>query len=135
LLVEEGDALGLLCDYLHLNPVRAGIVEPMNLLSYSHSSYRYLHQEKRPDFLRVETALVAAGGLADSAQGRQMYAKYLAWQAEEGPVGKNEAYVSMSKGWALGSDGFKTALIRDYDLAPVVRAWELGGSREVSAER
>ena len=135
LLVEEGDALGAVCDYIHLNPVRAGIVEPVNLLSYRHSSYRFLQQKKRPGFLRVETALSAAGGLADSARGRDVYAKYLAWQAAEGPAGKNEAYVSMSKGWALGSDGFKASLIKDYDLAPIVRAWELNGAREVSAAR
>ena len=74
-------------------------------------------------------------GLADSARGRDVYAKYLAWQAAEGPAGKNEAYVSMSKGWALGSDGFKASLVKDYDLAPIVRAWELDGAREVSAAR
>jgi putative transposase len=135
LLVEEGDALGAVCDYIHLNPVRSGAVESVNLLSYRNSSYRFLHQRTRPDFLRVETALAAAGGRADSAQGRKAYANYLAWQAAEGPAGKNEAYVSLSKGWALGGDEFKAALIKDYDLTPIVRAWELDGAREVSAAR
>ncbi|MSU51143.1 MAG: transposase [Opitutus sp.] len=135
LLVEEGDALGAVCDYIHLNPVRAGIVEPLNLLSYRHSSYWFLHQKKRPGFLCVGTALTAAGGLADSARGRAAYANYLTWQAAEGPAGKNEAYVSMSKGWAIGSAGFKASLVRDYELAPIVRAWELNGARKISAVR
>jgi putative transposase len=135
LLVEEGDALGAVCDYIHLNPVRAGMVEPASLLSYRHSSYWFLHQKKRPGFLRVETALAAAGLPADSPRGRDSYAQYLAWQAAEGPAGRNEAYVSLSQGWALGSDGFKASLIKDYDLAPIARAWELDGAREVSAAR
>ncbi len=134
LLVEEGEPLGTVCDYIHLNPVRAGIVEPVNLLSYQHSSYWFLHQKRRPDFLHVETAL-AASGLVDSARGKEGYAKYLAWQAAEGPAGKNEAYVSLSKGWAIGSDGFKARLVKDYDLAPNTRAWEVEGAKVVSEAR
>jgi len=135
LLVEKGDALGTVCDYLHLNPVRAGIVDPATLLTYRHSSYWYLHRKTRPGFLRPATALAASCGLTDSRKGRDAYAQYLAWQAAEGPVGKNEAYVSMSKGWALGTDGFKAALVKDFDLAPQVRAWEVAGAREVAVTR
>jgi putative transposase len=39
LLVEPGGALGLLCDYIHLNPVHAGVVEVSQLEDYQHSSY------------------------------------------------------------------------------------------------
>jgi len=134
LLVEEGEALGVVCDYLHLNPIRAGIVDPATLLTYRHSSYWYLHLKKRPGFLCPATAL-ASCGLTDSKKGRHAYAQYLAWQAAEGPAGKNEAYVPMSKGWALGSDGFKAALIKEFSLAPLVRAWEVDGAREVTLAR
>ena len=70
LLVEKGDALGTVCDYLHLNPVRAGIVDPATLLTYRHSSYWYLHRKTRPGFLRPATALAASCGLTDSRKGR-----------------------------------------------------------------
>lgn len=132
LLVEEGEALGLLCHYLHLNPVRAGIVPVGRLSEYRHSSYWYLSRPKlRPGFLRSETALIEAGALADAPAGWRAYADYLAWQEEEGPAGKSKAYVSMSKGWALGGKGFKQTLLQDEAVAADTRAWESSGVREV----
>ena len=135
LLVEKGAALGQVCHYLHLNPVRAGLVAVENLRTYRASSYWHLWQKKRPAFLRVETALAEAGGLADTAAGRQAYAQFLAWQAAEGPAGKTKAYVSMSRGWALGTKDFKTALIKDHALAETSRAWEKSGVREMREAR
>lgn len=132
LLVEEGEALGLLCHYLHLNPVRAGIVPVDRLAAYRHSSYWYLGQPKlRPAFLHPETALIEAGALADTPAGWSAYADYLAWQLEEGPAGKSKAYVSMSQGWALGGKGFKQTLLQDQAVAVDTRAWESTGVREV----
>lgn len=132
LLVEEGEALGLLCHYLHLNPVRAGIVPMGKLDEYRHSSYWYLGRPKlRPVFLHPETALIEAGALADTTAGWHSYGDYLAWQLEEGPAGKSKAYVSMSKGWALGGKGFRQALLQDHAVAADARAWESDGVREV----
>jgi REP element-mobilizing transposase RayT len=132
LLVEEGEALGMLCHYLHLNPVRAGIVPVGRLGEYRHSSHWYLSRpELRPRFLHCATALTEAGGLADNPAGYRAYTDYLTWQSADGPVGKSKAYVSMSKGWALGGQGFKQALLRDQAVAAVARAWESEGVREV----
>lgn len=132
LSVEEGEALGLLCHYIHLNPVRAGIVLADRLGEHRHSSYWYLTRPKlRPKFLQSATALTEAGTLADTPAGWGSYADYLAWQAAEGPVGKSKAYVSMSKGWALGGKGFKQTLLQDQAVATVTRAWESQGVREV----
>ena len=130
--VEGDPALGQLCDYLHLNPVRAGAVPVSRLAGYRASSYWYLVRPKaRPKCLHVATALTAAGGLADTPAGRRSYSDYLAWQAVEGPAGKNAAYVSMSRGWALGTTGFKAALIKDHAVAADARAWERQGAREI----
>ena len=135
LLVEEGEALGQVCHYLHLNPVRAGVVSVEQLRTYRPSSYWHLWQRTRHKFLRLESALAEAGGLTDSAAGREAYENYLAWQAAEGPAGKNKAYASMSRGWALGSREFKTALIKDHALAETGRAWESTGAREMREAR
>ncbi|MDP1579515.1 MAG: transposase [Candidatus Didemnitutus sp.] len=135
LLVESGEALGQVCHYVHLNPVRAGLVTVDDLASYRASSYWHLWQKKRPSCLHVETALTEAGALADTAAGRKAYAKFLAWQATEGPAGKNKAYVSMSRGWALGTQDFKTALIKDHALAESSRAWEKSGVQEIQETR
>jgi putative transposase len=132
LLVEEGPALGLLCHYIHLNPSRAGLVPVERLVEYRYSSLWYLgHPKHRPEFLTTETALIEAGGLADTPAGWQSYCDYLAWQLAEGPVGQSKAYVSLSKGWALGGMDFKQTLLRDHAVATLTRAWESEGVQEV----
>jgi putative transposase len=111
LLVEEGGPLDQVCHCLHLNSVRAGIVTMEQLPGYRHSSYWYVGQPKvRPAFLDLRTALIEAGDLTDTATGWKKYGEYLAWHAEEGPAGRNKAYGSLSKGWALGTKDFKAAL-------------------------
>jgi REP element-mobilizing transposase RayT len=136
LLVEEGERLGTLCHYIHLNPARAHLVPIARLEGYRHSSYWYLQQPRqRPDFLRAETALIAAGQLTDTPAGRRCYAEYLVWQMASGPAGKSTAYASMSRGWALGSKEFKRALLRDHSVAEETRAWEKSGARQVREEK
>jgi REP element-mobilizing transposase RayT len=39
LLLEGGSVLGAVCDYIHLNPVRAGVVPVTQLSTYRHGSY------------------------------------------------------------------------------------------------
>lgn len=132
LLVESGEALGQVCHYIHLNPVRAGLVSVAELADYRYSSYWYLrHPKQRPSFLDAQTALTEAGDLTDTPAGRSSYAAYLEWHAAEGPAGKSKAYVNLSRGWALGTEGFKQALIKDHALAAHSRAWESGGAREI----
>lgn len=136
LMVEEGEGLGLLCHYIHLNPVRAGLATVARLDAYRHSSFWYLSRPKqRPPCLHCQTALTEAGQLADTPAGWRAYTDYLAWQAEEGPAGKSKAYVSMSKGWALGGKDFKQALLKDQAVAIESRAWESQGVKEVREAR
>lgn len=132
LLVEPGAAMGQVCDYIHLNPVRAGIVSVERLREYRHGSYWYLQQPgMRPPFLRPQTALEEAGGLADTPAGRQAYLDYLEWQAAEGPAGKSKAYANLSRGWAFGTEEFKAKLIAEHQLIAEARAWEAEGAEEV----
>src|SRR2546422_5319463 len=58
-LLVEGSGNGYLktaCDYVHLNPARAGLLRPEQSLSeFSWSSYPlYLSPAKRPAWLRVD---------------------------------------------------------------------------------
>jgi REP element-mobilizing transposase RayT len=136
LLIEEGDALGQVCHYIHLNPVRAGIVEAPNLGQFRHSSYWYLSRPReRPKLLTFAAALSAAGSLPDESAGWRSYQKYLEWQAAEGPAGRTAAYVSMTKGWAIGTPDFKRALVQDQAAAIDLRAWEAEGAEEVQRAR
>ena len=132
LLVEPGHRLGALCHYIHLNPARAHLVPVTRLADYRASSYWYLQRpRRRPRFLNLATALGEAGRLADTPAGRRSYGHYLAWQMAEGPAGRSAAYESMSQGWALGGEGFKRSLLREHLVADEIRAWEIGGARQV----
>ena len=132
LLVEAGPALGSVCHYIHLNPVRAGLVSVEQLANHRHSSYWYLSRKAdRPAFLQPGVALTEPCRLGDDAQGWQAYAQYLAWQATEGPAGKTPAYVRLSRGWALGGAAFKEALVQDHLVKATSRAWEVAGKAEI----
>lgn len=111
---EGGEGLGWLCHYIHLNPARAGICSALGFRSYGLSSYRHLwDKRKRPRCLSFEACLEAAGNLRDTPAGRVKYAQYLEWLAEDEPRQKRMLFKRMSKGWAIGSDGFRRALLED----------------------
>jgi len=130
LLVEAGNALGMVCHYIHLNPVRAGVCAVADLRRYRRSSYSYLWTPRsRPEFLNPGAALAAAGGLPDTTSGRLNYAAFLEWQSSDGPAGRSKAYVNLSRGWALGGVEFKQGLLRDHVDAVYTRAWEEVGAR------
>ena len=132
LVVEGGTALGQVCHYIHLNPVRAGITSVAGLRNWRYSSYWHLWRPRtRPAFVQLKTCLEQAGLLADTPAGRASYADYLAWQVAEGPAGTSAAYQSMSRGWALGGEGFKRALLRDHRVLAESKAWENAGAKEV----
>jgi REP element-mobilizing transposase RayT len=131
LLVQDGEPLGLVGHYIHLNPVRAHVLPVARLKEYRYCSYWYLlHPKNRPPELRVELVL-ASLRLPDSPAGWSSYRDYLEWQAASGPAGKSAAYVSLSKGWAIGTAGYKAGLIADHTLAATARAWESQGADEI----
>ena len=119
------------CDYIHLNPVRAGIQPLLGLADYRHSSYWYLHRPKeRPRTLLSQTALTAAGGLEDTAKGWRQYADHLARELAES-VGNKRRYASFSTGWAIGSDAFKAEIISKHAPVGSTRAWTLPGAEQM----
>jgi REP element-mobilizing transposase RayT len=136
LVIEDGDAVAHVCDYIHLNPVRAGVVDVTGLREYRYSSYWYLWRPKdRPGFLHPELAVVQYGDRSDDPAGWRAYEESLAWQAKEGPAGKNRSYVNLSRGWALGSDEFKRGLVAEHGLVGSSRAYAGEGSHEIKLAR
>lgn len=114
LVVEDGTHMGNLCNYIHLNPVRAGICGVEELAGYRHGSYARLeHPEKRPTALTFEMVLSQAGGLRDDREGWASYAAYLKWLSEDEAEQKKQAFERMCSGWALGSDAFRKDVIKD----------------------
>jgi REP element-mobilizing transposase RayT len=134
--VELGEALGQVAHYIHLNPVRAGIVPPERLPEYRHSSlYRFLGGD-RPAWLIADTVLIESGHLGDTAKGWKCYLEYLGVLAEEDARRHEHKFGRLSRGWAIGSAEFQRDLERE--LAPSVPGREgfelLGADREAQQQ-
>ncbi len=137
-ILPEGDAVGPVCHYIHLNPVRAGLVEAGSLQTYAYGSFQGLwHPHKRWSFEYFGAALESAGGLADGPKGRRLYRDYLEWLSEEEPERKRLGFETMSHGWAKGTKAFKKAVsedLKDEELRKIVEA-EASELREPRWER
>ena len=94
--VEPGHALAQVAHYIHLNPVRAKVVESETLGEFRWSSLSWFLEKKgRPAWLCAETVLAEAGGLADTEAGWRKYGEYLAVLAETMPRKREERYAHL----------------------------------------
>lgn len=86
--------------------------------------------------LVAETVLGESGGLADTTAGWRRYAEYLGVLAEEDPKERERKYGKMSRGWAIGTEGFKTELKARLgeDLEATERFELLGGDADARRE-
>lgn len=145
-ILLDGSAVGAVCHYIHLNPVRAGMMSVSELEKYTDSSFHQIwYPSKRARFLQPLTALNAAGGLADTVKGRQKYRDYLSWLSEEDEEQKRIGFQSMCRGWVKGTKDFRQTVLEDLkseDLRKVVEAdareilqseWELCVKNELKA--
>jgi putative transposase len=113
-LIVDGSGRGYLravCDYVHLNPVRAKLVGPAApLASYLWSSYGdYLKpRAERPPWLRVDRLLGETGIPKDSAAGRREWARQMELRREQEA---STEYQDIRLGWCLGSEEFRQDLL------------------------
>lgn len=113
-LIVDGSGDGYLrtvCEYVHLNPVRAKLLPPeVALQEYRWSSYPdYLKRTgQRPVWLRVDRVLGELGIGRDDSAGRQRFA-----QAMEERRGKEEPgeWKAVRRGWFLGGTQLKEQLL------------------------
>ncbi len=113
-ILLDNDAVGPVCHYIHLNPVRAGLVDVGRLQEYKDSSFFQLwHPRQRWDYGNYQSCLEAAAGLADKPKGRKLYRDYLGWLSAEDSEQRKMGFEKMSRGWAKGSKAFKKAVIED----------------------
>lgn len=116
LLMEDTGILCRVVDYIHLNPVRAGVVAPIHAGDYPWSSLRVLGGKKtaRPAGLTAIEWLEARGGWKDTPKGVAEYVKYLAGIGKSEAAQRKAGLENLSRGWALGTHGWKKALAREY---------------------
>ena len=110
-LFVDGSGNGYLksvCDYVHLNPVRARLLsETQKLTVYRWSSYgEYLKtgSGRRP-WLRVDRLLGEHGIPKDSPAGREEFAKRMEIRR------RSESGEEPLRGWCLGSEAFRKELL------------------------
>lgn len=113
LLVEPGEALGRVCHYIHLNPVRAKLVKPAEAGRYPWSSLPKF-SAKRPAWLFPNTVLAEAGGLPDTPKGWQKYLGYLEFLAEDESAKKSLVAEKISRGWCVGGREFKLEMRKEH---------------------
>ena len=107
----EGSGNGYLrtaCDYVHLNPVRAGLLKAgERLLAYPWSSFgAYLAATKhRPGWIRVDRLLAEHGIRRDTVAGRQEFERRMEARRLEGVAA--ESLTALRRGWCLGSEAFR----------------------------
>lgn len=105
--VQPGEPLGRVCHYIDLNPVRAGLAAVATLENYEFGSFaRLVKPATRPSWFSPHAALTGAGGLADSAPGREKYRAFLQWLQTEIGAGREQEHQRLCAGWAIGEDDF-----------------------------
>ena len=137
-ILLEGDAVGPVCHYIHLNPVRAGLVTACELEKYEASSFhQWWYPSKRWPFFDMSTALAESGGKGDTAKGRSSYRDYLVWLSEEDGEQKRIGFEKMCHGWVKGSQEFRNAVLVDLqdEVCQGVVEAEAGEMREPVWER
>jgi REP element-mobilizing transposase RayT len=109
----EGGYLRTVCDYVHLNPVRAKLLAAEAALrSFRWSSFPMLVAGvERPAWLRVDRVFGESGIPQDSAAGRREFERRLeARRASEGTESVEEL-ASIRRGWCFGDDEFRKELL------------------------
>lgn len=113
-LIVDGSGNGYLrsvCDYVHLNPARARLVQAeASLSSYRWSSWpEYLRSPgKRWLWLRVDRLLGEYRIAQDSAAGRRVFEQAL---EERRQSETSEDYTAIRRGWCLGEETFRKELL------------------------
>ncbi len=114
-LPVEGSGNGYLrtvCDYVHLNPVRARLVLPEQpLREFRWSSFAFYLQaaRRRPPWLRVDRLLGELGIGRDSVAGRRELERRVEERRRQDTL--QEEWKPLRRGWYWGSEAFRQGLL------------------------
>lgn len=116
---DDDEYFQTVSDYIHLNPVRAGLVaaEAGALKAFSWSSYPsyLLPPRMRPAWLNTSRVLASTDIPKDSASGRRRYEAWTDMQIVACATGSDEQrekkWSRLRQGWYLGGETFKERLL------------------------
>jgi len=115
LLVEDDTHLVRLINYIHLNPVRAGLTRVAQLPDFRWSGLRALVRGPRPAWLTAD-CLLSHLGLADNPAGWTRYLALLAEIARD-PMRLSRDDEAFTRGWAIGSPNWKSQVLAAHPTA------------------
>ena len=121
------------CDYVHLNPVRAKLLEAQDrLLGYPWSSlvWYLAAPAHRPGWMRVDRWLGEHGIERDTAAGREEFERRMERRRRE--EADATEWNPLRRGWYLGSEGFRAKLLEQ--MQPQLGEHHSGQLRHESAE-
>lgn len=111
-LVEDAASFVRVINYIHLNPVRARLVPATQAARYTWGSLLWLIRRPRPQWLKVDVLLPHLGE-GDNAPGWARYVADLAVLARDPGEQVRQGFANLSRGWAIGSMGWKQAIARE----------------------
>jgi putative transposase len=116
LLVDGSDDMYLrvVCDYVHLNPVRAGLVGgEEKMADYAWSSFpQYLKPpRKRPGWLRVDRVLGEWGIRRDNVAGRREFGDLMEVRRCVEGHADEKLWSGIRRGWRFGAEDFLERLV------------------------
>ncbi len=133
-LIVDGSGNGYLhtvCDYVHLNPVRAKLLKPEQpLRAYRWSSHgAYLQSpRRRPSWLRVDRLLGEMRIPKDSAAGRKLFERVMEERRQsEDP----KQWKGLRRGWCFGEAAFRAELLEQ--MSGQIRTQHGGRERQETA--
>ncbi len=121
LVVQPGASWGRVIDYIHLNPVRAGLVSLADLSRYPRASFPkwFWRQDRRPKSLTDESWR-RWGGYASGEREFRRYWADLASRREADPKLSNQLRREMCRGWMIGTAEFAAELLERLEDASVL---------------
>lgn len=121
LVVEEGSSVLRVVNYVHLNPVRAGLETIERLKRYSYSSFPKYFVKKHPACLDAKDWLAEVGDLKPTPAGMSCYHKSLKTMIESDPRKRSDLYKELCRGWYVGTREGRKALLKDIETGKLAK--------------
>ena len=134
ILLEDFPTLARVVNYIHLNPVRAGVVEAEKAMDFPWSSLARFMKGPRFQALRAVDWL-EAHGLSDTKAGWRDYVEQLVELAGDKESQKLQGFATLSKGWAIGTPGWRKALAQDHAHRAISPGIEAAQKRDLKEAR
>ena len=134
ILIEDAAALLRVVNYIHLNPVRAQIVQPSEIAAFPWSSLGRFVTGVRPTWLTA-TDWLSQLDMPDTTDGLRAYIDYLVLLAEDTKEQEKQGFGSLTHGWAIGTNGWKRAIAKKYGHLSLRNGMEREEIRELKEAR